>query len=204
MHMERLWLVSHGVAWIVLMAQGFALIALASVIGRIYIKRSRSDYVLITNEGPDLHAEMPVIKARDTQGRLICSSDYRGQEMVLLFLHLDCMPCQEILRNIELSQHDPIYPMASVVVLRATKDEAMRAIQNYRLKMPVILDKEGSIFSDVGVERTPYGFLIDNEGIVRMKGVINNRSQLESLIHRRGRAISGMAWESDDEPARAG
>src|SRR5438876_823698 len=52
----------------------------------------------------------------------------------------------------------------------------------------------------LGISRVPYGLLVDAQGIVRMKGVVSDRAQLESLIRRRGRHIGRLEWEP--APAR--
>jgi hypothetical protein len=65
--------------------------------------------------------------------------------------------------------------------------------------MPVVVDPAAALRTGLGVSRTPYGFLIDREGVIRMKGVISERGHLEGLINRRGRYLGSNVWQVDTQ-----
>lgn len=202
--MERVWLLSYGLAWLLAVAQGLTLVALFWAVGRIHLKRAPEAHALITDEGPEIHSLMPAFEGWDTAGRRIRGSDYQGRSMVLLLVSLGCGPCERLLRDLNATRRGLVSAPEFVVVMEAPRPEAEAYRQRYRLECPVLVDEGAAVRGLLGVARTPYGFLIDPQGVVRMKGVVNDRGQLEGLIGRRGRYIGGLAWErsgTSDLPA---
>jgi len=199
--MERVWLVSYILAWLLVAAHGLTLVALLWAVGRIYLKRDASHLVLITDEGPEIHSFLPQLEGVDAAGRLLRSSDYRGQSLVLLLLSPGCVPCEQILRDLHATQRGLAPAPEFLAVVEGTRQQAAGLRQRYRLTIPIIADPDAAIRAALGVERTPYGFLVDPEGVVRMKGVVNHRGQLEGLVHRRGRYIGGLTWQASESSA---
>jgi methylamine dehydrogenase accessory protein MauD len=199
--MERAWLVSYGMAWLLAAAQALTVVSLLWVVGRIHLKRAPEGHALITDEGPEIHTSMPEFGGLDTTGRVIRGTDYAGRSLVLLLLSPECAPCKRLLRSVGPTQRGVESPPDFVVVMEAGRSEAEAYRRRYRLSVPVIVDEEARIRTGLGVDRTPYGFLIDRAAVVRMKGVVNDRGQLEGLIGRRGRYIGGLTWHEEEESA---
>jgi hypothetical protein len=172
-----------------------ALVVALWALGNIHLKSPLGHHALITNEGPPLHRMMPDIVGHDANGGRISSRrDQDHSEVVVLFLSVGCGPCEELLRVIGRTRRGLIIPPRFLAVLEASHAEARRYVRRYRLDFPVIVDENGRIRADLGIERVPYGFLVDQDGVVRMKGVTNNRQQLEGLIAGRGHYLHAPAW----------
>jgi methylamine dehydrogenase accessory protein MauD len=192
---ERLWLVSYVLVWAIALAQGATLLALLYQVGRIHLKRSAYSHALITDEGPQIHAPMPPFEGTDLQGRRVLGSDYRGRNLALLLASPRCAPCEALARQIEGTRRAMRRPPDFLLVLEASREAAGHYARRHGLKIPVIPDENASLRTGLGIDRTPYGFFIDDEGVVRMKGVVNDRGQLEGLIGRRGRYIGDLGWQ---------
>jgi methylamine dehydrogenase accessory protein MauD len=201
---EKAWLVSYVLAWLLVAAQGLTLVALLWVVGQIHLKRSPDAHALITTEGPEIHSLMPEIEGLDHEGRWIRGRDFRGRNLVLLLLSPGCAPCEQLLREVQATQRGLTSCPEFLAVIEAPGNEAESYLRRYRLNFPVIVDEDASIRAGLRVTRTPFAFLIDQEGVVRMKGVVNNRGQLEGLISRRGRYIGGLVWETEDDLSERG
>lgn len=52
------------------------------------------------------------------------------------------------------------------------------------------------------VNRLPFALVIDPEGIVRSKGLVNNREQLESLFNAKEMGVQSIQRYLDVAPAR--
>jgi methylamine dehydrogenase accessory protein MauD len=193
--MERVWWVSYGLAWVLVSAQLVLLVALCWVVGRIHLKYAPEAHVLITDEGPLIHSELPAIEGRDTTGRWIRSSDYRGRQLALLLLGPECPPCEQLAGSLPATRRGLFDPPEFLVVLAGTRSEADEYVKAHRLGCPVIGDEDGTIRQQLQVDRTPYGFLVDGGGVIRMKGVVNDRWQLEALVSRRGQYLGGVFWD---------
>jgi methylamine dehydrogenase accessory protein MauD len=195
--MERIWLASYFLAWFLVAAQGLALIAALCVLGRIHLRSDLQAQVLVTDDGPAIDAPMPEFEGVDAAGKPVRSRDYRGEELLLLLLSPDCAPCEQLLREVEESRRHLLFETEFVSVMETHREEVARSTKRYRLRFPVIVDPEASLRKQLGVARTPYAFLIDAEGIVRMKGVVNRGAQLEALIARRGTHFAGLEWQTE-------
>jgi hypothetical protein len=86
-------------------------------------------------------------------------------------------------------------PPEFLVVMEGSRAEAEGYARRYCVGCPVIPDEEDAIRARLEIERTPYGLLVDSEGVIRMKGVVSDGWQLEGLIGRRGRRLGGLSWE---------
>lgn len=196
--MERFWLLSYVVAWGFAVVQGLALFAMVWAIGRIHLKSAPEARALITAEGPELHSPMPEFSGQTSAGGSIQRSDYHGSEVVVLCLSAGCDPCQLILRALPVVHRSVRRCPGFLVVLESSGEEPRSVPALGRHAGEVILDPRGAIREALGVERTPYGFLVDHDGIVRMKGVVSSREQLEGLIARRGRRMDALGWEENE------
>ena len=188
-------MLSTGIGGLFLLAMIVGTFAVLTMIGRIEIQRSGDGQVLVTDDGPDLHTEMPRISGRDLNGREIGNADYEDRDWVLLLASRGCLSCQSLLRSIRATRRGLRHPVEIVLVLEASKKDAEALADQHRFNVPVIVDDEDRIRQGLGVTRSPYGFLVDGQGIVRMKGVVNTQDQLEGLIHRRGKPDGGLMWE---------
>jgi methylamine dehydrogenase accessory protein MauD len=198
---ERIWLVSYAVAGLLVTAQGLALLALLWALGRVHLRSAPEAQALITDEGPDIHEAMPPVQGLDTSGRWICSNVYRGRELVLLLLSPDCAPCERLLHDIRAISAPCDTGPAFLAVLEMPASEAKRTMRRHRLRFPVIVDENATLRTALGVGHTPYAFLVDAAGVLRMKGVVNNRTHLEGLIDRRGEFLGDDIWQAREDVA---
>ncbi len=196
--MERFWIVTHVLGWGLGLLQLAVLIALLWAVGRIHLKDTRAFHALITDEGPDIHEPLPPFAGRDATGRSVRSLDYAGRSFVLLLVSPECAPCEQLLAAVNPAvQAIPGFP-EPVVVMEGDSSNAELVARRDRLNCPVIVDPDGAIREGLGVQRTPYAFLVDEAGVVRMKGIVNSGGQLEGLVRRRGRHIGNLEWQTVD------
>jgi len=61
-------------------------------------------------------------------------------------------------------------------------ESVRRFAESTRIEIPVLSGGEGVIAAQYGVRVTPFGFLLDEEGIILQKGLVNGRAHLDWLI----------------------
>jgi methylamine dehydrogenase accessory protein MauD len=200
--MERIWLVTYVLAWALAISFVPALLTLLATIGGIHLRSADEAHPLITDEGPEIGSPMPELCGDDLSHRPILIGGSRDRELVALFVSPECGPCENLLRGFR-SAGLPLQLGPEYVVIMETSHAAVAAaVRRHRLPMSVIADPDALLRSELGVTTVPYALLIDEEGIVRMKGVVNNRSQLHGLLTRRGHFEGGLVWQT--EPPSAG
>ena len=194
--MERLLQLSYGAAGLLLVAQIGTLLALMWVRGRIHMRYGAECHALITNEGPEIHSRLPRLSATEIGGQHLQIDELRGRQTALLLLSLQCIPCERVLASLRGVQKAFPYPLDFLLAVEGDADKVQAAIARHGIRATLIADPEATLRANLGVERTPYGLLIDENGVVRMKGVISDRGQLEGLLARRGRSMGGLVWRS--------
>ncbi|MDQ3707599.1 MAG: redoxin domain-containing protein [Chloroflexota bacterium] len=173
--MEGIWLVSYLVLWLVVLVLLVLVILLYRQLGIMYLGSAEG----VSRDGLDLGAQAPDFALTDHYGNLQRSADYRGRPLLLLFGSPTCGPCKVLLPELHSWAAD--HPEVGVVWLNlASPEENLR----YASEMGATLPMSAHTPADGVVERfkvrvTPFLFFLDEQGIVRAKGLANTRDALD-------------------------
>jgi len=192
--MSWLWSSALTLAGVVTLAQGCALMALFSGLGRLWFRRDPRYRVLITEDGPALESELPTVEGHNVwTGEPLLASQFLGRKLILLFVAPDCEACDVVLAALRKRWQLRLEDAAFLIVVSAPSFET-RACLHGMPKIPALADPNERIFGACAVERTPFGLLVDPWGYVRMKGIVNTQDQLAGLIEGQGRSVVQMSW----------
>ena len=192
------WIVSYIVAWGLVLAQLSAAFGMFWAVGRINAKKDPRTKVLITDEGPPIYSAFPWFEAYVGEQLVFRTEDYKNEAWVLLLLSPECEPCYNLLRNgIPSALKSWEHSIKLVVVVEG------EGLQEASFLLPhsaveYILDEQTMVRRKLGVENTPYGFLINEAGTVRMKGVVNSSGQLLGLSQANGQEMGTTRWQDDE------
>ena len=174
--------ISNVLLWVVVAALGVVIFALTRQIGILY-ERVAPVGALVIDKGPAVGQRPPVFELRDLADKVIkiggIAAD--GRATLVFFLSSNCPVCKQLLpvvRSLSTDERDRVE-----VVLASDGDPAeyLRFRQEQNLQsLPLVLSKELGMAFQIG--KLPYAVLIDAEGFVRAKGLVNSREHLESLI----------------------
>ncbi len=188
--MNEALVVSNLVLWVVVLALTVAVFALARQIGILY-ERVAPMGALMMDNGPKVGAASPVFTLTDLAGRPINIGAPSLSSTLLFFLSPTCPVCKKLL---------PILKSAAAtekrwlsIVLASDGDEAeQRAfIRRARLEaFPYVLSTPLGVTYQVS--KLPYTVLLDERGIVRAKGLVNSREQLESLFTAKDLGVASI------------
>jgi methylamine dehydrogenase accessory protein MauD len=188
--MNEALVVSNLVLWVVVLALLVAVFALARQIGILY-ERVAPMGALMMDNGPKVGAASPVFTLTDLAGRPINIGAPSLSSTLLFFLSPTCPVCKKLL---------PILKSAAAtekrwlsIVLASDGDEAeQRAfIRRARLEaFPYVLSTPLGVTYQVS--KLPYTVLLDERGIVRAKGLVNSREQLESLFTAKDLGVASI------------
>ncbi len=176
---EAIW-ASQGVLWLVVATLVLAVLALARQVGVLY-ERIAPMGALITDSGPKIGEPSPRFSLTDLMNAPLAIGAAGEVSTLLFFVSPTCPICKKllpILRHIQSAERSWLR-----VVLASDGDlpEHMAFYQKARLG-----DFQYVLSSELGmayrVSRLPYGVLIDEQGRVRSKGLVNSREQIESLF----------------------
>ena len=187
-----------SVAVIVLLV---AFLALARQVG-ILFERIAPMGALVTDSGPVVGVPTPTFRLESLTGGEVVIGQKPGRSTLVFFLSPICPVCKKllpVLRAIRESERDWLD-----VVLASDGERAKheRFVKSAELEaFPYVVSTELGL--SYRVARLPFGVLIDAGGVVRAKGLVNNREQLESLFNAQDMRVSSIQDYLETSPKLA-
>lgn len=173
-------IVSNVMLWVVVLALLLVVLALSRQIGVLY-ERVAPMGALTIDKGPAVGEAAPRFELNDLLGRPRRVGHAGPRSQLLFFVSPTCPVCKKllpILKSVAQTER------AWLDIVLASDGEMPEHLAFYRKagleSFPYLLSTElGLKFQ---ISKLPYAVLMDGQGIVRAKGLINSREQLESLF----------------------
>ena len=196
------WIIAVMVLWVVVIIQGIVIFALARQVGVLF-ERVAPMGALITDGGPKIGDASPLFDLVTLAGETLRVGGAAKRSTLLFFLSPTCPVCKKLLPVLKSTAQAE---KAWVDVVLASDGERVKHLafvkQHSLGSFPYVLS------TDLGmgyrVNRLPFGVLIDQEGLVRAKGLINNREQLESLFTAKELGVASIQSYLGAAPAEQG
>jgi methylamine dehydrogenase accessory protein MauD len=172
--------VSNFVLWIAVLALLLVVFALARQIGILYERVSPMG-ALMMDTGPKVGASAPVLALADLDGRPVNVGAPSPRSTLLFFVSPTCPVCKKLLPVVKSAAVSERRWLSIVLASDGEADEQRRFVKRAGLAaFPYVLSQElGVTFH---VSKLPYAVLLDEHGVVRAKGLVNSREQLDSLF----------------------
>jgi methylamine dehydrogenase accessory protein MauD len=187
------------VLWIVVIALGTICFAMARQIGVLF-ERVAPMGALVTDGGPKIGEAASRLELMTLGAKPLVIGQAGGRSMLVYFLSPTCPVCKKllpVLKSAEKAERGWLD-----VVLASDGDRASHEafIRQQKLDaFPYVLSAE--LGMTYRVNRLPFAVLIDGDGIVRAKGLINNREQLESLFNAKELGVDSIQRYLEAVPA---
>jgi methylamine dehydrogenase accessory protein MauD len=187
------------VLWIVVIALGIICFAMARQIGVLF-ERVAPMGALITDGGPKIGEAASRFELMTLGSKPVVIGQASGRSMLVYFLSPTCPVCKKllpVLKSAEKAERGWLD-----VVLASDGDRASHETFVRQQKLdafPYVLSAD--LGMSYRVNRLPFAVLIDGEAIVRAKGLINNREQLESLFNAKELGVDSIQRYLDAVPA---
>lgn len=180
--MEGLWFVSYIALWFVATLEGLILIVALRQIGVIYMRIGPRG-ALAEDIGPKVGEKVPKVIQEDLDGQLVNIGTETKHDTLLVFISAKCSACRNILPGIT-TLSDNRDKEDIEIVLMSAGDQWPHQDGQKRIKGVhyVVFPDYINTFK---IGATPYALLIDKQGKVLTKGIINNIENLESLLNAR-------------------
>ena len=185
-------LASNLLLWLGVVALGAAVLALVRQIGILHERISPAG-ALLGSERPMVGERAPVYELRDWSGRVqrIGGIEERGRRTLLLFVSPTCPVCKQLLpltRSLRDAEGDGLR-----VVLASDGPTAEHAkfVDRHGLEREAYV-LSGELGRAYQIGRLPHAVLLDREGSVRARGLVNSREHLESLLEADERGVASL------------
>ncbi len=176
--------------WMVVIALGIVVVALSRQVGILH-ERSAPLGAVIADKGPEIGEDAPKFDLEDFSGHPITvgGKSGNGLDTLLLFLAPNCPMCNKLLptaRAMAASEHLDV-----VVISDGPREEHGEFLRKHDLgDIPYVVSANVGIRLQIG--RVPYAILIDGDGKIRAKGLVNTREHLESLVQAKDMGVPSM------------
>jgi methylamine dehydrogenase accessory protein MauD len=178
---DQLLVASNLALWLMVLAEGFVILVLLRQIGLLFRRMppvgARSDA-----NGPQIGAEVVRMKVADLGERTFEIGGTADRRRLLVFLSPGCQDCRELapaLRSI--GRSDVEQTDLTIISISGTPDENRKFIEATGLEQVryALSPRAGLVY---GVSSTPYALLVEPDGNLAQKGVVNHLEHLESLL----------------------
>jgi len=105
--------------------------------------------------------------------------DFAGRKVLLVFTQSGCSPCKAVVPELNRLERGDTQVL---VVNNGDPDATLKWGAEVGARFPVLAQDKFSISKKYEVFATPFGFLIDEKGIIASKGIINNRQHIRYVL----------------------
>jgi len=185
-------LVSTIVLWIVVLILAGVVAALVRQIGVLH-ERVAPAGALVGREGPRVGEPAPQLTLPDWSGRLLAlgGPDAERKSTLLAFVSPSCPVCKTMLGILDAVLRSEQGWLRVVLASDGPRDEHEAFVRAHGLdQRTYLLSRELGLAYQVG--KLPYAVLIDADGVLRAKGLINTREHVESLFEAMARGVGSV------------
>jgi len=190
--MENALVVSNLILWVLVIGLGLTVLALARQIGVLY-ERIAPAGALMISQGPDVGEVAPEFNLQTLDGAMqsVGGVPASGRSTLLFFLSPTCPVCNTlipVLKSIRRNESEWL----DVVLASDGEPEAQRAFVNKKEleEFPYVLSTQLGVTYQVA--KLPFAVLLDDQGVLRAKGLTNNREHLESLFEAMEQGVASI------------
>lgn len=179
--MDALLLASNLALWVLVILEGFAILVLVRHVGLIY-RRMPPVGARLDATGPQIGDAVTAMRVMDLSEHTFEIGGASKKRRLLVFLSPNCEDCRDLapaLRSIFKS--DRGRTELTLISIGGDPDENRQFVESVNLaNIPYALSpRAGALY---GVSSTPYALLIEPDGRLAHKGVVNHLEHLESLL----------------------
>ena len=185
-------LISNLILWVVVLALAAIVVALIRQIGVLH-ERVAPAGALVGREGPRVGAPAPRVAVLDWNGRALTigGADPERKSTLLVFISPTCPVCKTLLPILDSVVRTERHALRLVLASDGPRDEHDAFVRVHGLaERGYVLSHELGMAYQVG--KLPYAALIDADGVLRAKGLVNTREHVESLFEAMEQGVESI------------
>lgn len=172
------WEVAFIALWMVALLQTALVLVLYRQAGLVYLGQSHAR----SRDGLQVGVEAPSWEAPDQHGNSVRLEDFRGRVLVLAFADPGCGPCRKFLPELEEFHVRHGVTTGVACIASPSEFENRKMAKEFGLTMPVVSQYANAIGDAYRVVATPFVYVVDEEGHIRERGIVNFRTQIEDML----------------------
>jgi methylamine dehydrogenase accessory protein MauD len=183
------WLLIMFVAlWVALLALAFLLLGALRALGLLSWRLEQLEATMPNRTGRSglrIGKKAPEFTLAGASGNDISLRDFAGRQVLLVFTQAGCAPCHKVMPDLnQLSDSNVQVLVVNNGDPRTTRQWAAEV----KARFPVLAQERFNVSRRYEVFATPFAFLIDERGVIKSKGIINNAQHIRFVLSgaRRG------------------
>ena len=188
--------VSNVVLWVMVIVLAVVVLALARQLGVLH-ERITPVGALMLARGPKVGERAPALVVNDLDGQAVAIGAAAGaaqgeaKSLLLLFVSPTCPVCKVLLPVLKASRKSEQAWLDIVLASDGELAEQREFVRGQGLEAfrYVVSTPLGVTYQ---VSRLPYAVLIDGDGTLRARGIINSREHLESLFEAKRLGVASV------------
>ena len=184
--------ISNVVLWALVLLLTAVVLALARQVGVLH-ERIAPAGALMLNRGLTVGDPAPALEVADLEGRAhrVGSPRSDGRSTLLLFVSPSCPVCKTLLAAVRSSASDERRWLYVILASDGDRDEQREFVRVQGLDgIPYVVS--AALGLAYQVSRLPFGALLDEQGILRARGLVNSREHLESLFEAKRLGVASL------------
>jgi methylamine dehydrogenase accessory protein MauD len=184
--------VSNAALWILVLVLSAVVLALVRQLGVLH-ERIAPAGALMLNRGLAVGEPAPVLIVNDLEGQAhqVGAARADGRSTLLLFVSPTCPVCKSLLPAVKSSRKDERAWMDVILASDGDTLEQRQFVRSHGLDgIPYLVSPALGLAYQVG--RLPFAALLDEQGILRARGLVNSREHLESLFEAKRLGVASL------------
>jgi methylamine dehydrogenase accessory protein MauD len=197
---ETFLLISHIVQWIAIILLGFLLFGTLRSLGlmRWWMEQLEATTPRrLGRDGLKVGKKAPDFSLPNIGGEQVTLSQFGGKKVLLVFTQSECSSCHDIVPELERIHRRGEHHV--VVVNHGDVQSARTWMEEARMSFPVLVQEKLNVSLRYQVFATPFGFLIDEKGIIAAKGIVGHKDYLGYLLSHMSPGVSTNGDEQEHE-----
>ncbi len=173
--------ISVALLWVAVFVLAILLWAISRQVGVLF-ERVAPMGALVTDSGPPVGSPSPIFQLTGIQSEPVQVGGEQVTASLIFFLSPTCPVCKKLLPVLKAVVQDEKQHLRIVLASDGEAAEHLQFVQQQSLgDMPYVLSTQ--LGMEYRVSRLPYAVLLDKQGVVVSKGLVNSREQLDSLLN---------------------
>ena len=184
--------ISNIVLWLLVLVLAAVLLAVVRQLGVLH-ERITPAGALMLNRGLTVGEAAPELEVTDLAGQALHVGAKRsdGRSTLLLFVSPTCPVCKTLLPAVKSSRKDERGWMDLILASDGDVAEQRAFVRAHGLEaIPYVVS--AALGLAYQVSRLPFAALLDENGVLRARGLVNSREHLESLFEAKRLGVASL------------
>jgi methylamine dehydrogenase accessory protein MauD len=200
--MTTVLLVSTLGLWLAVLVLGFLLLGALRALGLVRWQLEQLQATTpsrVGRNGLPVGKKAPAFSLPSINGKETALADFAGRKVLLVFTQSGCSPCKAIVPELNRLAERGTHQV--VVVNNANIEQSQDWARQADARFPVLAQEKYAISKRFEAYATPFAFLIDEQGIIRSKGIAGSKQHLNFVLSGAGKKEETNDSEAPVEPA---